>query len=236
MKHTPVLVSLLASLGLALAPGCASATEAPAAAMAAEKDGHDSDKARELEALERKLGVARARLEKTRLEHELAEREHEVRVRQASASFEIAEAGLSRFREADAPNELARLRLDLRSARDRAQEAAEELAQIEIMYAEQDLDDLTAEFVVSRGRRAAERAAARIEIDESRLQSVEQREHPVKLRELTMAVEKAAHEREKLDMEGEIASRGRAIALQEAEAEIVRLEQELADLRNEAKP
>ena len=228
MKH----LASLAVLPLLLVLGCASTASAPGPG-GAKGMPEKGDAAREVEALEHKLEIARAKLEKTRLEQEVAVMQHETSVRHAQAGVELAQAALARFREADAPAQLASEELDLRSAKDRAMEAQEELKQIEIMYAEQDLDDLTAEFVVSRGRRSAERAQARIAIEEAKLASLRDREHPQKMRELELALDKARIELKKLEMQGEIGRRERAIALQEAENEIAELEHELVAKREE---
>ncbi len=67
-----------------------------------------------------------------------------------------------------------------------------ELAQIEIMYKDQNLDGLTAEFVVSRGRRNAERAAQRIEIQEFGFARFKNHELPQEEQGLSLPVEKAA--------------------------------------------
>ena len=77
-------------------------------------------------------------------------------LRHAQADVTMAEAKLATFREVDKPNRVAAQTLGLQTARDRAQEAADELAQVEIMYAEQDLNDMTREFVIQRERRAAD--------------------------------------------------------------------------------
>ena len=218
---TSILVPLLA--------GCA--TDATSVAPEAGGDAEDTESsARELRDAERKLRVARARLEVARLEATAYETEQGVRARHASAEVELAKASLARFQEADSPNRLASEKLELRSAKDRAQEAADELAQIEIMYEDQDLDDRTAEFVVSRGRRAAERAAARIAIQEGELAALETLELPEEEARLKLALEKAIAEAEALARETEIGTHEKTIAVQEAENELARLEEELAEL------
>ncbi len=225
---------LFPSLLLPLCVACASAPSNEQAPQAKEKQSPEQAK-RELDALERKLEVGRARVKKVALEQSYSEEQLGTRIRHARIEVEVAEAGLARFREVDAPQELASQKLDLRSAKDRAQEAADELKQIELMYKEQDLDDLTAEFVVSRGRRSAERAAARIAIQEGKLNALETRTHPQKQRQLELAIDKAKAGLKSTEQDGELGRQGKAIALQEAENEVARLEYELAALREKAK-
>lgn len=194
-----------------------------------------SDEARELRNLERKLEVARTRQQKVELEQAAFEQELEGQIRHANAEVEMARARLALFRESSAPNRLASARLELQAAKDRAQEAADELAQIEIMYKDQDLDDLTAEFVVSRGRRSAARAAARIEIQEGELTALETRELPQEDKRLELELDKAIEKLGDAQREGEIGRLGQQIAATEARNEIARLEEELAAEREKVK-
>ena len=213
--------------------GCAStsAGDLPSAAAEASASGASESK---VEELGRKLKLARARLVMKEMEQEAFVQQHENQMRYARAEVAMAEAKLAKFREVDAPGRVASEELDLRTTRDRAQEAKDELAQIEIMYADQDLDDLTAEFVVSRGRRAAERAQARIEIQEAAFKSLRERELPQEEKQLELALDKARTELEKAEVDGKIAEQGKAIAIQEAKDGIEKLEQELNEGRQGA--
>ncbi len=210
--------------------------KAPDAASAEQEETSADEKAREIAELEQKLEVARARLSLAQLETAAFEAKHEIRLRHAGAEIDMAQAKLAQFREADAPSRLASEQLSLRTAKDRAQEAVDELAQIEIMYDEQDLDDLTAEFVVSRGRRNAERAAARIEIQEAKLKTLEERELPQEQAGLELALDKKVTGLAEIEREDEIGRGNKAIAVTEAENTITKLEAELAELRAETMP
>lgn len=217
--------------------GCAStsAKTSPAEPMGggdSPREMPTDDSGRKLDELQRKLQVAEARLEVARMELDSYTVEQEARVRHAEAELALAKAHLDRFREAEVPHRLASEELDLRSAKDRAQEAADELAQIEIMYKDQDLDDLTAEFVVSRGRRNAERAAARIKIMEDALAALQSRELPEEDDRLQLAVDKAMVALEKTEREGDIGRRNKEIAVKEAENSLAKIEGELAELKS----
>lgn len=230
MKHAWIVPALTVLL-----VGCA-ATGSGGASATAGASGPAKDEAGQRQELERKLKIARARLAVAQLEEKAFEQQQEVRIRQATAELDMARAKLALFRDADMPNRLASEKLDLQASKDRAQEAADELAQIEIMYKDQDLDDLTAEFVVSRGRRAAERAKAQIEIQEAKLKALEKSELPQQERRLALEVDKADAELKKLGLEGQIGSQGKAIAVQEAKNEVERLEHQLAKTEKGAKP
>lgn len=215
--------------------GCASTsakTTPPSPGGEAPREAPQDDEGRELDSLERKLAVAVARLDIARLEAESHEVDLGARVRHAEAELALAKARLARFQEADMPHRLASEKLDLQSAKDRAQEAADELAQIELMYKDQDLDDMTAEFVVSRGRRNAERAAARIVVMEAELTALEERELPEEADQLQLAVDKAMTALEAVEREGEIGKRNKQVSVKEAENAVADIEGELAQLRD----
>lgn len=201
-----------------------------AAAPASEADDAE-DLARQIDAKERQLEIARAKLDIAKLELASQLEEQAVGLRHAEVALEMAKEKLARHQEADAPRRLASEQLDLQGAKDRAQEAADELKQIEIMYDEQDLDDLTAEFVVSRGRRNAERAEARIAIQEAAYRTLVERELPAEEASLALEVDKAKAALAAKQRAGEIAQRNREVALQEAENRVVELQAELAALR-----
>jgi hypothetical protein len=211
--------------------GCSSTTVADAPSGAASVSDANESK---IDEVERKLKLAHARLEVKEMEQEAFVHEHGNNVRYAQADLAMAQAKLAKFREVDAPGRVASEKLNLRTAMDRAQEAKDELAQIEIMYKDQDLDDLTAEFVVSRGRRSAERAQARIEIQEAAFNSLKERELPQEEKQLELAVDKAVTGLEKIEIDGKISEQGKAIATQEARDGLNKLEQELSEAKQGA--
>lgn len=180
--------------------------------------------------LEHKLTVARARLELAELDRSAAEQQAATRIAKAESELEQSQAALALFREAHMPQRIAREELDLQTTKDRAQEAADELAQIEIMYKEQDLDDLTAEFVVSRGRRQAERAQTRIEIAEAAFKALTEQELPQELAKLELAVSQAEAGVAEARVRRELDTLTKGIAVTEARHTVEELAAELADL------
>ncbi len=219
------LVGILLLVPLA---ACASSGPAASPGAAPEAQKGDSSKATEREELERALELAHARLELAKLAAAAEAEEASTKIRHAKVEVELASARLASFREAGIPNRLASERLDLQSAEERAAEAAEELAQIEIMYKDQDLDDVTAEFVVSRGRRAAERAAARIGILQAELKALEERELPHEERTLALALDRATANLAEAERAARRKELEQTIALKEAEGKVSAAESALA--------
>jgi len=231
MKRSRFLWFLV--LGSLLASCLSTSSDGAGSPSGADSDG---DSKREAEELASKLKVAELKLEGARIELDSFQASHEVRVKHARAELQLAEAELAQFREVDRPARLAETELDLRSARDRAQEAAEELEQIEIMYEGQDLDDRTAEFVVSRGRRNAERAAQRIQIQEMLARGQADRELPREQSRLELAVSRAAAALADLELEGRVDAYQKRASVLEAEAEVARIRHDLKEAAEEAKP
>ena len=236
MKLAPIHFLLIAS-ALASCETMNHATqapEAPAPSITAQEDEHEgesaSKKANAREALEHKVHLAAERLALQEREMHESGKQFEDRVRFANVELGMARAKVDIFRESVMPERLANERLSLASVKDRAQQAADELAQIEIMYEDQDLDDLTAEFVVSRGRRNAERAAQRIGIMEIGFARLENHELPQEEQGLSLAVEKATSALQRLHSDHEIDHKRKELALEEARFALHTLAKELNEL------
>jgi len=185
-----------------------------------------AERTAKLASLTRRLHIAELKLTQTQQENQSSLQSSNEAVRIAEEELAIAEGELLQFREFDSVRRREEAALSLRSSRDRAQEAAEELAQIELMYEDQDLDDRTAEFVVSRGRRNAERAQARIEIQEAQFRSLKERELPQEEQALELALDKARTALEKAELEGKIGLQKKAIAVDEARNALEKLQSE----------
>jgi len=236
MRLSPIQALLIASTlaGCETMNRAAQAPEAPAPPVVTQEDEHAvesaSKKADAREALEHKVHLAAERLALQEREMHESGKQFEDRVRFANVELGMAQAKLDIFRESVMPERLANERLSLASVKDRAQQAADELAQIEIMYEDQDLDDLTAEFVVSRGRRNAERAAQRIGIMEIGFARLENHELPQEEQGLSLAVEKAASALHRLHSDHEIDHKRKELALEEARFALHTLAKELDGL------
>lgn len=194
-----VLVVLGGALGLV---GCASNPGAP--------DG-----------LQRKIEVAELELAAMAARHGAA-------LTAARTELMLAEGDLATFRDFDRPTRVGLATLDLRGTTDRAQEAAEELAQIQAMYDDQDLDDVTREFVIARGRRQAERAAQRIEFEEQNLARLIDRSLPAEEVKLTLALDRARANVDDAARTHEVERRTKSLALDDLRYELVQLQKKLA--------
>ena len=179
--------------------------------------------------IELDLALAEQRLVQAQLEADTHDLDARTRIEHAQIEVELAKAKLVKFEKLDAPNRRASAELDLRSAKDRAQEAADELKQIELMYEGQDLQDLTAEFVVSRGRRNAERAAARIAIQERELDALVNHALPLERKQLALELERKRAGLKKAEMDAKSGALAKRIGVMKAESELVKLREKAAN-------
>jgi len=230
--RTKSAATLMLVLGACTLAGCsttAKKTDAPGASAKAE----DKDETKR-ESLERKLAIAKLRLDHAGMEQKKGAMTSKEAVEFAQEELEMAQAEQAQFEQLDSPNRRARSELDLKRARDRTAEAAEELAQLKIMYDEQDLQDMTAEFVINRGKRNAERAELSLEIQEREFQSLTAHEMPRKLRKLQLGVARKAGALQKAKSDAEAGRVQAEISLLKASSDILELEQELEKLASGA--
>lgn len=167
-------------------------TDGAAAALEAAEEQAEAPDPDELAKLEHDLRSAQVKLEIARLEMEGAQIEQAQSLDHARTKLALAEAELANYAEVEMTNRLEGEQLSLQGAKDSAKDAEDELTQLEIMYLEQDLEEMTREYVISRGRRRAARAMGRIAIAEREMQALKDFELPSKRAKLEMAVERAA--------------------------------------------
>jgi hypothetical protein len=180
-----------------------------------------ADAARRAAALDRKVGLQTERVEAAKAalaSEEIAGRDA---VAIAQAELEIARAELSRFDSTGAAVKLDGARLDLARAQDAHRESEEELQQLEMMYAEQDLADKTREIVLSRGRRSLERAAKALDISLRELAALESMGLPQERAKLALEADRKARELERARRAAVDALREKRIALLQAEGELL---------------
>jgi len=202
----------------------------PSQASSPESSKPKEDPAAKRAALDRKLAIAKAKVEQVGLEMSMQEKSAKDGIEFAERELDLARTKLAHFRTFESPNKLARGKLSLQTAMDYAQEADEELKQLEIMYEEQDLEDRTSEFVLNRGKRNAERRKAQLALEEASLRALEEQEIPRELATLEVDVARKEAALEKAKLEAELGALQKKIARMGAEAEIADLEEQIRRL------
>lgn len=181
------------------------------------------------------LKVAEKKLAQAKLqaEAELAAKERDLAF--SGQELQMARAKLELYTTTEMPNKLAQAKLDLQRMRDNAQERADELAQIEIMYDESEIDDKTKEFVLQRGKRQAEASTRQLEIAERNFEVTEKHDLPREKARLELEVAKKASELEKAKAALEADRLEREIRLLNAGTELEKAQNEIQQAAGEAK-
>ncbi len=233
----------VAQLAAAEEPAPATAPTAPAAGDgkagedAAKQAREEAKKARErqrrLDKLARELESAQLRLEKVRLANEHAAVQHEEALTRATREAVLEKQKQRNFEEAGAPNRIARTELHVRGGEDGLREAQQELEQLELMYAEDEFADQTKEIVIERARRSLERTERDLQLRRQELAILVDRTLPQETADQDLAVRQKEEAVRQLERGRKGALLEERLAIMGAEAEITRLELELADVHEE---
>jgi len=196
---------------VAFAPACASTSHAEKSAPPAPAARTDS--AHQAAAARDKLSLAKMQLEIARKKADDARARKE-------RELELSRAEVAQFEESDAPNRVAKSRLDLTRRQDALAEQQEELAQLEMMYEKEDLADKTREIVLQRGKRRVERAKTELAISERETQALETRTIPRERSKLVLELEAKARDLEGMVHETEATLLEKRMAVEAAEADL----------------
>ena len=184
-------------------------------------------KERQVNALERKLKIARLEVVEQRQGAELEQRKLRV-------ALEIARARFEAFEDMEMPNRLEQSAVDLESSRNRYQDAVDELAQLEMMYKDSELEDRTAEIVLKRGRRQLDIARRRLELQKRSRDLLESHELPLKKRELEQKVEDGELALQSARRKARLAEVRKAVAVADLQDQLQALMDDIAELREKA--
>ncbi len=205
VRAIPCLAAILLASACSAVPAASGAPPPPAHPSPQAGSG-DHDPA----ALRDKLQVARLQLA-------TAEQREETSRMRKEKELELQKAELAQFDESDAPSRLAKANLDLARRRDALAEQQEELAQLEMMYEQQDLADKTREIVLQRGKRRVERAQEELAIVERDTKTLESRTLPRERGKLALEVEVKERELQESKGEGEATLLEKRLAVRSAE-------------------
>ena len=211
-----------------LAPGAAPAEDsAPDKKAKKEKKKDPKELAQEVADLEHKVQIAQIKVRIATLTADGADVEFGQKRARAELALNSAKANLAYFNTVEAPNRTGRAELSLQGALDQAKEAQEELEQLAIMYDDQNLEEMTSEFVIQRGKRRADRANKRIEFSKLDLRGLTQHKLKQERQSLESAVLKAQQGLEALDREAQKNKLNRTLKLSEANYALKKAEESL---------
>ena len=212
--------------------GAASA-QTPEAPLADPKEAVEAQVKRR--GLERDLELARRRIEVAELRLQAEEASAADDVALAEREVALARAERTHFEKDERPRRIAEMELDVKRMTDAAGEADEELKQIELMSREQDLEDMTAEFVIARGRRNAERQQRELKLRERAMEGLLNALENESVRH-ALALERKQADLAKATRAARLAVLEKRIELEESRAKVQGILDELGDRAGEDLP
>jgi hypothetical protein len=237
--------TLAGCLGVKVNAPVRATNESPRSEKASKKKTKSTDKAdadkikRKHAKLVRELQIANEKKKKAMMGLDYQRTANREAVEKAEFELDLAQEKLQSFERQDAQLRLEKARLALLRSRDRLKESEEELQQLEMMYAEEDLADKTREIVLERGRRRLERARKDLAIQERSLKVLETVTLPHEKKELQSKMVAKTHAVSAASRKANVDLMDKQIALVTAESEIERIKGEIAqaesDLRDARK-
>lgn len=211
---------------------------APAASGPSEEEKEKTakearDRKRKIGRMERELGMARQRLKKTQLTIEYAQLVYNESLARSEEELKIAREKLEIFRSQTVPGRIFWADMGMRGAEDSVKETREELQQLELMYKEDQFADQTKEIVLERNRRRLARAEESLEQQKKDNALLKEKTIPQETREQEMGVEAKQRELEKTKRDATITQIDNELTILSAQMEIEKMEQDLADARDE---
>ncbi len=196
-------------------------------------EGDEQSSEAKREGLEVDLAIARIKLEHANMELQMNEVDSTASIGFAKAELDLSRARMAQFSSLDMPNRIARNEISLQRAKDSTAEAEEELAQIQMMYKEQDLEEMTAEFVINRGERNLRRARKSLDVQEREFEALTEHELPRELESLALDVERKTSALLKAETGAAASLLMKKVAVMTADESVKDLEEELEELAEE---
>lgn len=227
MTHVAAASAFFAAL-VALVPPCLAQKEDAAPKSETKK----TDVAKRRAALTREAGLAAARLERAKKDVADQDADNAASLAKAEAEVGLAKQRLETFDQRETPTRLAKARLELKGAEDGAADAADELAQLELMYKGSEIADGTKEMVLQRAKRGLERAKARLDIGRGELKTLEERVIPQERARIALDLAERERDVERAKRAAEKATFEKRLATTAAEGEVARIADELASVED----
>jgi hypothetical protein len=210
----------------------------PAGAQDAQKQ-QDERKQKEKELLQKRrdLEYAQVAVETAAIERQIRTMSVEAALQRTGIELTKATRQLEVFRTQQKPRELEEKRISLDAQGNYADEAKDELAELEAMYKDDEFAKATKELVIKRSRRQLELADRRLAVARREFELFEQhtlvdREQDLqrKVDDAKLEVEKAKLEQQKSRLDLDVARRQAEDRVRDLERDIGELEQAVAKL------
>ncbi len=242
-----VLALLLSSLPFL--PACATAgsgfgsapvqeAESSPTAAKAEQDKKDEEakqRGKELQQKQRELDYAKIAVQTTAIERQVRTMTVEAAVQHAQRELDKKQRELDQFLQQLRPRELEEHQIDLDHQVHRAEDAKDELAELEAMYKDDEFAKTTKELVVKRGRRQLEMAARGLAVGRQEFEQFEKHTLVEREQELQQAAKDAALELEKARLEHQKTQIELDVQQRQADDRVKDLQRDIAELEAKSK-
>ena len=145
----------------------------------------------------------------------------------AEQEVDLSTMALKQFTDFEMKIKLDRSQHRLQMTKDGLEEAKEEMAQLEMMYKEQDLADKTREIVLRRGKRRVERAEAGLAIEMRDQEQLATQTLPLEEKRLKMDLESKQKALAQTRRTTEEALADKKIALMSCEFDVTKIKSEI---------
>jgi hypothetical protein len=235
MRALPTVLMLLTALAIAggLAARPDPAALQPGTRLQEPVEAEQQEEAADPEEIRRELAAARRELALQHVRRELALLESAAEVFAEQHALEVASAALIEFETYEHAAQLAESALALQMEKDAAQDAREEMEQLEVLYGVGDLADKTAEIVLRRAARGLERADEMMRLEEAAHRQLLQVSLPRQHSDLRFEVHSAELDLRRLEAQRQVDEMEHAHAVASLGEQIAGLEEELKDAETE---
>ena len=195
------------------------------------KPENDADKQQKIAAVEEKIAIAKIEAEIGQISSDSAVKSAELDLERAKRELEEARRALDHFKGFTVPVEMEEAKMNHDRSVHRADEANDELRELESMYKTEEFAEMTKELVLKRGRRQLELAQRGLKVSETRLADKKDDELPRKERDLVDDHKKAEEKVAKQEIEVQKARLSAKVSAMKSAQKMEELERELKDAK-----
>ena len=171
--------------------------------------------------------LAKRKLERARMDVTQQGTDASSAISKATVERDLAQKALQHFDQVEMPQRIAKADLDLKDATDYSTEQQEEMQQLELMYAKDDLADKTKEIVLARGKRRLERAKQRLALAQKDNDDLKASQLPEQRAKLAQALQEKEQELQRAQFAAETGRMDKDTGVIAAQHELEKLQREL---------
>ena len=171
--------------------------------------------------------LAKRKLDRARMDVTQQGTDSSAAISKATVERDLAQKALTHFDQVEMPQRLARAELDLKDASDQQTEQQEEMQQLELMYAKDDLADKTKEIVLARGNRRLERSKQRLVLAQKDYDDLKASQLPEQRTKLAQTLKEKEQELQRAQFAAETGKMDKETGVIAAQHELDKLQREL---------